>query len=131
MIITIFGGSGGIGKFLINYAIEEGYQVKAYVRNPNKIDLYNPNLEVIKGDLNDLQGIRKAISGAYAVISTLGSPLNYSYNGYPVLDGHKNIIAAMHAENISRFITLATPSVKFFNEFIFTNLYILSLLLSY
>ena len=93
--ITIFGGSGGIGKFLVKLALDEGYYVKAYLRNPNKITLSHPNLEVIKGELNDFQGIEKAISGSNAVVSTLGVSMKYTYEGFPILDGHKNIIKAM------------------------------------
>jgi len=113
MTITVFGGSGGIGKFLVRQALDEGYYVKAYVRNTNKITISHPNLELIKGELDDFQGIKKAISGSNAVVSTLGAPMKYTYEGFPVLDGHKNIIKAMKEENVSRFITLATPSVKF------------------
>jgi hypothetical protein len=37
--------------------------------------------------------------------------MNRSTKGTPVSDGTKNIVAAMEAENVSRFIGLATPSV--------------------
>jgi putative NADH-flavin reductase len=113
MIITVFGGSGGIGKLLLKQALDKGYQVKAYVRNPDKITFSHPNLELIKGELYNFQAIKYAISGSDAVVSTLGSPVKYSYEGYPILEGHKNIINAMKDENVTRFITLATPSVKF------------------
>jgi hypothetical protein len=47
------------------------------------------------------------------VISTLGLPLTRNYEGSPLLDGDVNITKAMKECEISRFITLATPSVKF------------------
>jgi putative NADH-flavin reductase len=112
MTITVFGGSGAIGQFLLKHGLDKGYIVKTYVRNPAKTAFTHPNLEIIKGGLDDYEGIRAAISGADAVISTLGVPMK-RYEGHAVLDGHINIIKAMKEQNISRFITLATPSVKF------------------
>jgi putative NADH-flavin reductase len=112
MTITVFGGSGAIGGFLVKHALDKGYIVKTYVRNPAKIAFAHPNLEIIKGKLDDYVGIYTAISGADAVISTLGVPMK-RYEGHAVLDGHINIIKAMKEQSISRFITLATPSVKF------------------
>jgi putative NADH-flavin reductase len=113
MIITVFGANGGIGKLVVMQALEKGYQVKAYVRNPSKITFSHPNLEVIKGALNDYQQIATAVKGADAVISTLGPPLKFTYDGFPILEGHQNIIKAMKANKVARFITLATPSIKF------------------
>ena len=43
--ITIFGASGAIGKLFVKKALEDGYVVKAYVRNPSKLDFNHQNLE--------------------------------------------------------------------------------------
>ena len=49
--------------------------------------------------------MRNAIAGMDTVISTLGPPVKRNYNGFHVLEGHKNIIRAMKNENITRFIS--------------------------
>lgn len=113
MKITVFGASGAIGRLLVMRALDKDYSVDVYVRNPEKITISNRNLKFIKGELNETEKIQKAISGADAVISTLGPPLERRYDGTPVLDGHRNIIRALQSEKVTRFITLATPSVKF------------------
>jgi len=113
MTITIFGASGAIGKLLVQQALDKGYHVNAYVRNASKFNLSHPDLNIIQGELNDYQKITQAISGSEAVISTLGPPVVRKYEGFPVLDGHKNIIKAMKSLKSNRFITIATPSVKF------------------
>jgi putative NADH-flavin reductase len=112
MTIAVFGASGAIGKLLIRQALDNGYNVRAYVRNPSKLALEHPNLETIQGELNDFSKIKLAISGADVVISTLGPPLKRKYDDFSVLEGHKNIIKAMETENIKRLITIATPSVR-------------------
>ena len=113
MKVTIFGASGAIGKLLVNKVLEKGYFVTAYIRNPAKFDLTHPNLKLFEGELTDYHRIKEAVSGTDIVVSTLGPALARNYEGFPVLDGHKNIIRAMQSEQIRRFITIATPSVKF------------------
>jgi putative NADH-flavin reductase len=112
MILVIFGASGAIGKLLIKQALDKGFDVSAYMRNPSKFDMKHQKLKVIQGELHDYNKIKETISGATAVISTLGPPLKRKYDNFSVLEGHKNIIKCMELENIKRFITIATPSVK-------------------
>jgi len=112
MIITVFGASGAIGKLLVKQALDKGIQVRAYVRNPAKLDLKHPNLLIIHGELRDFYKMKHAISGVDAVISTLGPPLKRKYDDFAVLEGHKNMIKAMEMEKVKRFISMATPSVK-------------------
>lgn len=113
MKVTVFGASGGIGKFIIKEALEKGYKVNAYVRNNSKLSINHDNLNVIEGELNNYNTILQAIEGSHAVISALGPSLKMNAKGFPILEAHKNIVKAMQNLNITRFITLATPSVKF------------------
>jgi len=110
MKITVFGATGAIGQLLVEKALQDGFHVKAYIRN---FSYSNQKLEIIKGELDDYEKIQHAVSGADAVISTLGPELVRHYKGTPILDGHKNIIRAMQDQKVLRLITLATPSVKF------------------
>lgn len=113
MNITIFGASGAIGIKLTQQALEKGHHVKAFVRNPDKLKIAHPNLQIVKGELSDSAAIQNCVKGSDVVVSVLGPPLVRNYEGMPLADGHRNIIAAMKANGVKRFITLATPSVKF------------------
>jgi putative NADH-flavin reductase len=75
MKITVFGASGAIGKLLMRQALDKGYNVRAYVRNPSMLDLKHQNLETIQGELHDYDKIKQAILQDDVVISTLGPPL--------------------------------------------------------
>jgi putative NADH-flavin reductase len=112
MKIAVFGATGAIGKLLVRQALDNGYTVKAYIRNLSKLDLKHPNLVSVQGELNDYRKIRQAVSGVDAVVSTLGPPLKRKYDDFSVLEGHQNIIRAMKVENVKRFITIGTPSIK-------------------
>ncbi|WP_246889527.1 NAD(P)-dependent oxidoreductase [Mycolicibacterium sp. GESEQ-9] len=111
MNITVFGGSGQIGRFVVTDLLAAGHKVTAYVRNPDKLGINDAGLTTVTGELSDAERIRQAIHGADAVISALGPSLKRGSKGTPITDGTRNIAAAMTAENVSRYIGLATPSV--------------------
>lgn len=113
MKIAVFGASGGIDKFVLKHALDKGFGVVAYVRNPSKVKISHKNLIVTTGELNDYENIKKAITGCDAVISTLGVPMKFTYESMDSLAGHKNIIKAMKEVGVSRLIDWATPSVHY------------------
>ncbi|MDP4505074.1 NAD(P)-dependent oxidoreductase [Nonomuraea turcica] len=111
MRVTVFGATGGIGRLLIQQLLDAGHQVTALVRPPAKLTLTHPNLIVIAGQLSDTAAVRQAVAGADTVISALGPSLKRSATGTPLTDGTRTIVQAMRAEQVSRFIGLATPSL--------------------
>lgn len=85
--------------------------IRVFVRNPAKLATTHPNLRVVEGDLIDAAAIGRAVDGADAVISALGPSLKRSATGTPVTDGTRNIVKAMEAAGVRRYIGLATPAV--------------------
>ncbi len=114
MKLTIFGATGISGKLLTKQALDEGYKVTAYARNPSKLDFSHPNLYIVQGELNNLAAIKQAIEGADAVISLLGPPGRV--RGCFVSEGMANIVKAMKEKNINRLIATATPSASDSND---------------
>jgi nucleoside-diphosphate-sugar epimerase len=109
--VTVFGATGQIGRFVVADLLADGHAATAYVRNPGKLQVADPHLTVATGELSDAEAVRKAVRGADAVISALGPSLSRRAKGTPVTEGTRNIVAAMQAEHVSRYIGLATPSV--------------------
>jgi nucleoside-diphosphate-sugar epimerase len=111
MKVTVFGATGKIGRLVVADLLAGGHTVTAYVRDPAKLGQRQPELSIVTGELSDDDLVRRAMRGADAVMSALGPSLKRSAKGTPVTIGTHNIVAAMEAENIGRFIGLATPSV--------------------
>ena len=112
MKAAVFGAAGGIGKYAVQHALKKGYTVNAFVRNPAKLTITHENLNLIKGEINDLESVKEAINGCDAVIWCVGIPMK-KYEGTPSLDGHKIMLKAMNECGITRLIDWATPSVTF------------------
>ncbi|HEX9994000.1 MAG TPA: NAD(P)H-binding protein [Acidimicrobiales bacterium] len=109
--VTVFGASGHIGRQVVDQLLAAGHHVTAYVRNPTKLDVAHPDFTVVEGELNDPAAIARAVQGADAVVSALGPTLKRTTTGTPVTDGTRNIVKAMEAAGVRRYIGLATPAV--------------------
>lgn len=113
MIVTVFGATGGIGSKTVTERLENGHSVIAYVRNAGKVSAELPGrVQVIEGQTSDRIKVAEAVAAGQAVISALGPDLSKSATGSPLVEGTRNIIDAMKAHGIRRYIGHGTPSVK-------------------
>jgi putative NADH-flavin reductase len=74
MKIAIIGASRGIGYELLKAALEEGHEVTALLRNPDRLTISAAGLNVIKGDILDLASAAAAVSGQNAICVCIGIP---------------------------------------------------------
>jgi putative NADH-flavin reductase len=70
--ILIVGATGGTGRQLVAQALERGYAVTAFARDPSKLRVSHPQLRVIQGDVLDESSVNTAMLGQDAVLSALG-----------------------------------------------------------
>lgn len=110
MRITVFGATGAAGQLLVEQSLEQGHEVTAYVRNPAKLPP-RPKLTVLVGQLDDVDGVRQAVTGADAVISLLG-PGTDKAGIPPLVPGTHTIVDAMAAAGVRRLVATSTPSAK-------------------
>lgn len=113
MNVTILGSTGFVGKYLLKKAIAAKYHVKVLVRNPEKLECYANEVEVIKGDYFNPVDVKKALKGSDVVLSTIGAPSKNSPDINEYLNALKNTINVMNEFNIKRFIIIggaATPN---------------------
>jgi nucleoside-diphosphate-sugar epimerase len=108
MRITVFGATGPAGRLVVRRAHDQGHQVTAYTRNPAKLDEL-PGLSVVAGELDDAAAIRRAVTGANAVISLLG-PGTDKATIVPLVPGMQTIVDAMTEADVRRLVATSTPS---------------------
>lgn len=101
--ILIIGATGGTGQELVRQALEQGYEVTAFVRSPSKLKIKHPKLKVSEGDVLDYDSVQQAVHGQDAVLSALGHH-NYFYPTRILSEGTQNVLQAMKAEKVPRFI---------------------------
>ena len=132
--ILVIGANGGIGKQAVEIALQSGHKVTALLRNPAKLAISHPNLQIIKGDVMRPETFEDHLEGKDAVISALGTntirkpTILYS-------EGNKRLLKAMKKKGVRRafFISASaieiSPVLPFYARF--AAKYILQKLLKY
>ena len=110
--VLVFGASGGVGRQVVEQALGRGHEVIAVVRTPGKLAVSDSELTVVTADLSNREAIDAAVRGADAVISALGPSLDRRATGMPLVQGTQNIVDAMRAAGVPRFVEMATPSLR-------------------
>ncbi|HEY4877162.1 MAG TPA: SDR family oxidoreductase [Puia sp.] len=106
MKIVIFGASGHIGQILVACALEKGYTVTAFVRNPKSIEIKNKNFSIHVGDIGNYEQVADAVKGNEAVISVVGNRTSsVVFKSTTVIsEGLENIIKAMKQHKVKRLL---------------------------
>lgn len=103
--ITVFGGTRGVGRQVVEQALEAGHQVTVLARDPSRMDRKHPHLEVVAGDaLNELD-VARAIRGSDAVFVALGAPALSTSRIRS--EGTRTIVHAMESLGVRRLICLS------------------------
>jgi len=103
--IALFGGSGKTGRLFLEQALDRGYSVRVLVRNPEKVNVRHPALEVIKGDVLNEKHVSTTVKGFDIVVSLFGHVKGSSE--WLQTDGTNNIIKAMKMHGVPRIISLS------------------------
>lgn len=99
--IAVIGATGRLGAPVAT-ELSKHFQVRAIVRSPDKArEMLPPNVEIVKGDLKDIESLRTALNGVDAIyinLSTETTDLNLPF--YEEREGVKNIITAIQGMDI-------------------------------
>lgn len=101
--VLIVGATGGTGRQLVAQALERGYTVTAFVRNPSRLQIEHPQLRVAQGDVLDYACVEAAMRGQEAVLCALGHK-RFFYPTRILSEGTQNILRAMAAHGVRRLI---------------------------
>ncbi len=110
MKITVFGATGRTGRPLVRQALDEGYEVRAFVRDPSKVEIEHENLELVRGNVQNAEDVERAVAGSDAVLSVLGHTPSSQDDILEVAARH--IVAAMEKHGVRRLVTLTGAGVS-------------------
>ena len=70
-IVTVFGGTGFLGRRIVRHLHDKGYSVRIASRHPNLPSGDDPQLRPIAANIHDRQSIASAIAGAFGVVNAV------------------------------------------------------------
>jgi uncharacterized protein YbjT (DUF2867 family) len=110
--VLVAGATGGIGRLVVAAAQRHGLRVTALVRDPRRAEQVLPDVDLVRGDLEDAGSLTAALQRIDAVVFTHGgngSPdqarrIDYGgvANVLQALDGRTPRIALMTSIGVSR-----------------------------
>jgi NAD(P)-dependent dehydrogenase (short-subunit alcohol dehydrogenase family) len=71
--VCIVGASGKLGQYMVQHALDRGYEVVGVCRKRSigKLDVFKERITVIPGATNDREVIKKAVAGCDGVVTVL------------------------------------------------------------
>ena len=104
-IVTIFGGSGFVGRYIAQRMARRGWRVRVAVRRPNDAIFVKPygdvgQVEPIQANIRDDASVARAVAGATAVINCVGI----------LAEGGKQSFDAVIAEGAARVAKAAAEA---------------------
>ncbi len=113
-IITVFGGSGFVGRNVVRELARAGYRVRVAVRTPKNAHFLQPmgnvgQIGVMYADIRDDATVARAVHGASAVINLVGILFERGKQKFAALqaEGAERIAEKAKAAGVGRFIQVS------------------------
>jgi len=115
-LVTLFGGSGFIGRYTARELVKRGYRVRIAVRRPNvagEVRLAGPPgwVDIVQTNIRNKPSVLRALEGADAAINLVGILSEKGKQSFEACrDGAINIAEACAEKNITRLVQISATA---------------------
>ncbi|MFT4152023.1 MAG: complex I NDUFA9 subunit family protein [Paracoccaceae bacterium] len=113
-LVTIYGGSGFVGRYVARRLAKEGWRIRIGVRRPNEALFVKPygavgQVEPVLCNIRDDASVRAAMKGADAVVNCVGILNAVGRNGFDAVqaEGAGRIARIAAEEGVARLVHLS------------------------
>jgi len=113
-LVTIFGGSGFVGRYIARRMAKEGWRVRVAVRRPNEAIFVRPygvvgQVEPVLANIRDDASVAAALHGADAVVNCVGVLTERGKNTFDAVqtEGAGRIARLAAAEGVDQMVHLS------------------------
>lgn len=113
-LVTIYGGSGFVGRYIAQRMAKEGWRVRVAVRRPNEALHVKPygavgQVEPVLCNVRDDASVRAAAEGADAVVNCVGILLEQGKNKFDAVqhEGAERIARIATEEGVSQLVHIS------------------------
>lgn len=114
MNILIIGANGGIGRQAVEAGLAQGFRVTAILRDPSKLSIDHPNLQLVKGDILQPEHFETHLQRQDAVISAIGVKGGLTHDKPTTLysQGNYRLLQAMRRADIKRVFFISASAIE-------------------
>ena len=113
-LVTLFGGSGFIGRYAARTLVEQGYRVRIAVRRPHLAGdcrLAGPPgwVDIVQTNIRNVPSIERALEGADAAVNLVGIMYEKGNQSFEAAqrEGSRNVAEACKAAGIARLVQVS------------------------
>lgn len=113
-MVTIFGGSGFVGRYIAQRMARQGWRVRVAVRRPNEAHFVRPygrvgQVEPVLANIRNDESVRAAVRGADAVVNCVGTFDARGRNNFDAVqnEGAGRIARIAAEEGVSQLVHLS------------------------
>lgn len=105
MKFLLIGATGSTGQQIVKQGLAQRHEVTAFVRNAAKINVSDPHLQMVVGDILNVEEVDAAMAGQDAVICSLGCGVTFKRVTL-FSDGTRNLLNAMQKHAVRRIVCI-------------------------
>jgi uncharacterized protein YbjT (DUF2867 family) len=113
-LVTIYGGSGFVGRYIARHMAKQGWRVRVAVRRPNEALFVRPygavgQVEPVLCNIRDDASVRAAMLGADAVVNCVGTFESSGKNNFQAVqaDGSERVARIAAQEGVARMVQMS------------------------
>ncbi len=115
MTVLITGATGQVGNAIARRLADDGVEVRALVRSPERAQVLPAGVQPVFGDVTDAPSVRAALEGSATVYHAAGIPEQWRRDvdefARVNVEGTRNVVEAALAAGVERFVYTSTDDV--------------------
>lgn len=113
-LVTVFGGSGFLGRYLIRRLAKNGDRIRVAVRHPNLALFLKPlgdvgQIQIVQANLRNRRSVEAAVAGADAVVNLVGILYESGAQKFAAIqaEGAETVAEAAAAAGVKRLVQIS------------------------
>lgn len=113
-VVTVFGGSGFLGRHIVRALVKRGWRVRVAVRRPNEALFLKTagavgQVAIMQANIRDEDSVHKAVKGVDAVVNLVGILYESGKQKFSAVqaEGARTVAQAAAAEGVQKFVQLS------------------------